>query len=174
MAEAATVLFWVGAAASTVSTLSEASAQAQVEHRRERQLKLEKKSAELAAMQEENDRLRELTEVNAEAIASTGILDPFSSPSLLALRKANMKTAQKDVRNIYTNLALERAKISAAIAISRKNRHAIVRGGILKAVSILATGGYTQARLGDPDSTTAFVGTGSKTGGGASKAGVLN
>ena len=153
MAQAAAALPWLyaaGTALTVYSTLDAASAQAQMEDRRQRQLAIEGKSAELAARQEENQRLRELTEANADAIASgvgSGILDPFASPSLLALRKANMATAFKDIKTIQQNLAIDRARISAEIAISRKNRKAAIRGGILQAAGTLLQAGLTMSAL---------------------------
>ena len=178
MAQAAVLLpymYYTAAAVSVYSTLSEASAVAQAEHRRQRQLNLEKKNAELSALSEENQRLRELTEANADVIASSSILDPFASPSLLALRKANMKTGLKDMENIRFNLAVDRARISAQIAISKKNRKAAINGGILKAAgTIMSTiaggqqlfgktppGGAEIAKSGSKLSTTSkSVGTG--------------
>lgn len=133
-------LYYAGVLVTAGAEVYNASIEAQNEDARAQQLELEKRAAQIRALDEETERLRELNEVNAEAIANAGSLDPFVSPSLLALRKANLKTAQKDVENIRFNLAVERAGIMAAISIAKRNRKAAIRGGILSALGTLGQG----------------------------------
>lgn len=137
------VIFYLGVAASAAGQVVAAENTRKNEQRRQIQLKLEMKNAELAALDEENERLRMLDLANSEAIANAGNLDPFASPSLMALRRFNFEIANQDIANIRTNLATSRAGFSMQLAISRSNERTARTTGILGALGTIGQGAAT-------------------------------
>jgi hypothetical protein len=124
----------VGAAASAIST---ARGIEETEDLRQQAIRNEIRSAEIQAEQEEIDRRRELAFANSEAIVNAGNLDPFGSPSLLAIRRSNLVQTEKQVRNIKINLSLAKAQGSNSILASQIRSHTARTTGILDAASSL-------------------------------------
>lgn len=134
------VAFYFTIAASATAQIVQARNVAENEALRQRELKNERRQAELAALDEENERLRMLDAANSDAIARAGSLDPFASPSLLALRAANFRTANQDIANIRTNLASTQASVSTRIMISRNNARTAMQSGLLDALATAGSG----------------------------------
>lgn len=149
MAEAALIIAFTASAAATVLDVQSTRAD---EKLRRQQLAREKKNAELAALDEENERLIMLQAANSDAIARSGNLDPFASPSLLALRDANLREASKDLANIQLNLATSRADISTRIAISKRRSRVAKTSGILNIIGQGASAAFSASQLGKPSS----------------------
>ena len=146
MAQAGAIVYYIAIGAMAAGEVYQAKTTAENAAERIRQLKNEKKNAELAVLDEEVNRMRMLREANADAIARAGNLDPYGSPSLLALRQVNFRMANEDVKNLYANLATERAQISAMIAINKQNIKSARVQGLLGAVSALGQGYVTGAK----------------------------
>ena len=86
----------------------------------------------------------------------SGNIDPFSSPSLIAIRQANVKTAKKDLANIQHNRATERAKFAMEIAVSKQRQRAAMVSGILAVGSTLLSGYATAQSLGGGGATGSY------------------
>ena len=68
------------------------------EELRQRELESERTSAELAALEEENERMQELRYANADLVTSfSGSATEVTGPSILALRKYNLSQTEKDL-----------------------------------------------------------------------------
>jgi hypothetical protein len=122
---------WVGYILLAAGTAVQVDAQVQEERGRRRQLRLELKNAEIAAIDQENERLKALTLANSEIIAGAGGVSPFGA-SLLAARKENFRTAEQDITNIRHNLLSARAGTSAAIMLSKSRSSAAITSGIFE------------------------------------------
>ena len=94
--------------------------------------------------------------LDADVIAMSGNIDPFSSPSLIAIRQANVKTAKKDLANIQHNRATERAKFAMEIAVSKQRQRAAMVSGILAVGSTLLSGYATAQSLGGGGATGSY------------------
>ena len=105
-----------------------------------RQLKLESKNATLAALDEETRRLQDLNFANSDVVANAGNLDPYASPSLIAIQQRNRALAEMDMDNIRANLAMQRAAIMSEISITRRNGRAAVTSSIINAAGTIVGG----------------------------------
>jgi len=113
---------------------------------RERVLKEELRSNELAALDEENERLIALREANDEILANAGGIEAWASPSLLAARIWNFQVGFKDIDNINFNRANVRSGISARIGVLQRNSRATLTSGILQVIGT-ATSTINQGAL---------------------------
>jgi hypothetical protein len=125
------------AGAGTAYSVSEQNAESR---ERQRLLEEELRGEELAALDEENERLKELRLANQEIIAGSGNIDPYASASLVAARRFNFQTTLDDVANIRYNITSYRRSVSARIGIFRRNRSAATTMGMLNVASTLAQG----------------------------------
>ena len=141
------IFYYIAAAAAATGAIVNARNQQRNEAIRQQLLEQERTNAELAALDEENQRLALLAYANSDVIANAGNIDPFASESLLALRAEQHREANVDIGNIRTNLATSRANVSAMINISRHNSKVAGQIGILDAVSHIASGIAQGSRL---------------------------
>ena len=123
--------YYLALGATAVGTAIDIDQQRRDAHERERQLKEEKQAEELIALDQENQRLRELREANDEIGAFANGIDAFASPSLIAARQYNFKVANEDIANIRLNLATGRSGIDRQIGILRSNRSTLKTSGFL-------------------------------------------
>lgn len=100
--------------------------------RRQMILEQELRTNELAALDEENQRLIALREANDEMLANSGGVDAWASPSLIAARAFNFKMGFEDIENIRFNQLNSDAGISARIGILKSNSHATLAAGIFQ------------------------------------------
>lgn len=139
------VAFYIAVAAMAVGEVYQGQVVKRNMEDRNRQLKLESKTASLAAMDEEVRRLQELNYANSDVIARAGNLDPYASPSLIAIQQRNRALAEMDMANIRLNLQNQRAALTAEMAINvRKGRSAVTASLINAAGTVI--GGVAQGQ----------------------------
>ena len=136
-----------GTAVTTIDTIN-------ANKRREMILEQELRSNELAALDEENQRLIALRLANDDMLARSGGVDAWASPSLIAARAFNFKMGMEDIENTRFNLAGQRAGISARIAILKSNSRAIAVAGIFEVAGIAAGGLDARSKLTKTPMTT--------------------
>lgn len=151
------------AAGAAVTTIDQINAN----KRREQILEAELRSQELAALDEENQRLIALRLANEDMLVRAGGVDAWASPSLIAARSFNFQMGMEDIENIRFNLSAARAGISAKIAILKDNSRATATAGIFEVAGIVAGGFDAKSQLGKT-STIKSVPTGG--GGGINEA----
>jgi hypothetical protein len=137
--------YMAATAAGTAVTVSE---QVNANKRRQMVLEQELRSNELAALDEENQRLMGLRLANEEITVGAGGIDAWASPSLIAARHFNFQMGMEDITNIRTNLAATRAGISAKISMLKSNSRASILGGIFDLAGIAANTAYGAKQLG--------------------------
>jgi hypothetical protein len=131
--------------------------QDQIAANRERQkiLEQELRSNELAALDEENNRLIALRLANDDMLVNAGGVDAWASPSLIAGRAFNFQMGMQDIANIRFNVADSRAAISARIGILQNNSSAIKTAGIFEVAGIFAKGASSASLLAKSTTTPA-------------------
>lgn len=127
-----TAIYYIYAAAAAAGTAVTVANQVDANRRRQAILEQELRSNELAALDEENQRLIALREANDELLANAGGIEAWSSPSLIAARSFNFQMTGEDVENIRYNLASFKAEASARIGILQRNSRAAVVSGIFE------------------------------------------
>lgn len=150
-----------GTAVTTMDTIN-------ANKRRQMILEQELRSNELAALDEENQRLIQLRLANEEMLANSGGVDAWASPSLIAAREFNFQMGMEDIENIRFNVASARAGISAKIGILKANSRATAAAGIFEVAGIVAGGLDAKSKLGKT-STTKAIPTGGGGGANATK-----
>lgn len=115
-----------------------------VQANRQRQAILEQelRSNELAALDEENQRLIALREANEEMLARAGGVEAYASPSLIAAREFNFKMTHEDIGNIRLNMLDARATISAKISMLKRNSRMTIAKGIFDIAALGAQAKY--------------------------------
>jgi len=129
-----------GTAVTTIDTIN-------ANKRREMILEQELRSNELAALDEENQRLIALRLANDDMLARSGGVDAWASPSLIAARNFNFQMGMEDIENTRFNLSSERAGISARIGILKSNSRATAIAGIFEVAGIVAGGLDAKSKL---------------------------
>ena len=137
--------YYLALAATATGTAIDINQQRRDAHARERQLEEEKRAEELIALDQENQRLRELREANDEIGAFASGIDAFASQSLIAARQYNFKVINEDIANIRMNLATGRSGIDRQIGILRSNRSTLKTSGFLGILGHVS-GGISQGR----------------------------
>ncbi len=129
----ATYFYLAAMAAATAVTVSD-----QISANKQRQaiLEAELRSNELAALDEENQRLLALRFANDDMLTHAGGVDAWASPSLIAARHFNFQMGMEDIENIRHNLTTSRATISARIGILKANSRATLTAGIFEIAGI--------------------------------------
>jgi hypothetical protein len=130
-----------GTAVTTMDTIN-------ANKRRQMILEQELRSNELAALDEENQRLIQLRHANEDMLANAGGVDAWASPSLIAARAFNFQMGMEDIENIRFNVSSARAGISAKIAILKSNSRATAAAGIFEVAGIVAGGLDAKSKLG--------------------------
>ena len=131
--------YWL-LAATAVGTGVQVDAGLQSSYRQEQLDKEEQKAQELIALDQENERLRDLRSANDEIGVRAGGIDAFASPSLIAARQFNFKMVNEDIQNIRLNLQARRSGLHTRIGILGSNRTALKGGGFLALVNSFAAG----------------------------------
>ena len=131
--------FYIMMAAAAAGTAVSVSDSINSNRERQRVLEQELRSNELAALDEENERLIALREANEEILAGAGNIDPYASPSLLAARAFNFEMGMQDIENIRFNVANARAGVSARIGILKRNSRVATTKGIFELIGIGAS-----------------------------------
>jgi len=126
--------FYIAMAAMAAGTAVQTIDTMNANKRREEILAQELRANELAALDEENERLIALRLANEEILAGAGGVDAWASPSLIAARNFNFEMGMQDIANLRYNIAGSRAGTSARIAILRENSRATQTAGILEIV----------------------------------------
>jgi len=139
--------FYIAMAAAAAGTAVTTMDTIAANRERERILEAELRSNELAALDEENQRLQMLREANSEMLAGIGHVDPYASASLVAARAFNFRMGMQDIANIRLNIAGARAGISARIGILKANSRASLTSGILSIGSQVAGGMNTGGKI---------------------------
>ena len=139
-----------GTAVTTMDTIN-------ANKRRQQILEQELRSNELAALDEENDRLIALRLANDDMLVNAGGIDAWASPSLIAARHFNFQMGIQDIENIRYNVASTRAGISARIGMLKANSRATLTAGIFEIVGTAAMGYSKHAQLGKTATTTPGV-----------------
>ncbi len=147
-------IYLAAVAAGTAVTVSDTR---NANTRREQILEQELRSNELAALDEENQRLIALRLANDDILVRAGGVDAYASPSLIAARNFNFQMGMEDIENIRFNVASERAGISARIGILKSNSRATFVAGIFEVAGIVAGGLDARSQLGKKK-TTAKIG----------------
>lgn len=139
----ATITSVAGQVVSTLDTIA-------TEKDRQRQLDLEMTNVKLQALDEENERLQELSFANSSIIANSGNIDPFASMSLIAARSFNFRQNEGDLSTIQTNLAASRAQIATQISISKRNIRTAKVTGLLGSFDAVLSGAQASNALKKP------------------------
>jgi hypothetical protein len=143
----ATFYYYLAAAAGTAITVQDQRFANEV---REQQLEEELRTKGLAALDEENERLRSLSFANEELMVNAGGVDAFASPSLIAARNFNFRIGMEDITNIRLNLQTARSGIAARIGILKHNSRAVLTAGIFDIAGIAIGGFDALGQLGKP------------------------
>lgn len=122
---------WIWYVIAAVGTYYTARTSMEAEDERNRQLEADRRSAENLAKAEEVARLEELYYANSDIIANAKGIDAYASPSLTAIRQFNFRMHQQNVDDITDNLVADRAAIGAMIKANRRNKRALLIGGML-------------------------------------------
>ena len=160
----ATFYYFMAAAAGTAVNVQDQRFANEV---REQQLEEELRSRELAALDEENDRLRSLTMANDELLVNAGGVDAFASPSLIAARNFNFKIGMEDITNIRLNLQSARSGVAARIGILKHNSRAVATAGIFEMAGFVLGGLDSLNKLSK--TTTSSIPTGGAGGANATR-----
>ena len=136
---------YAAAAAGTVITVQN---QAYANRMRQQQLEEELRSKELAALDEENQRLMALRDANEQMLIRAGGIDAWASPSLIAARNFNFKMGMEDIENIRLNLQTERSSVANRISVLKANTRATQLAGIFEVAGIFAQGADAYGQLG--------------------------
>jgi heme exporter protein D len=144
-----------GAVITTIDTVN-------ANKRRQMILEEELRSAELAALDEENRRLQQLRLANDEMLARSGGVDAWASPSLVAARAFNFEMGMQDISNIRYNIQADRSGIAARIGILKQNSRATIAAGIFEVAGIAAGAKHSAGLLTKtpPKGTKAISGSG--------------
>jgi len=146
----AQAVFYIGLAAMAGGQIVSANAAAEESRERARILEQELRTSELAAMQDENNRLSALNFANQDIIANAGGIDAYASPTLTALRQFNFRVHNEAVEDLRLNLATARASTSASVRILRNNARTAMTAGILSAAGTLMSGAAKGSMLRSP------------------------
>ena len=123
-------------AAMAAGTVVETTARVNENKERQRVLEEELRSAELAALDEENQRLLALREANESILAGAGGIDAYASPSLIASREFNFRMGMQDIANTRLNIAQKRSATAARIGILKDNTRATRFAGLFELAGI--------------------------------------
>lgn len=129
-------LYYFYAAVAATGVAVQTANQIEANKRREAILQQELQSNELAALDEENERLRAIRYANDEMLAKSGGVEAWASPSLIAMREFNFKVGFEDIQNTRYNIMNERAGIAARIGILKQNTRASIQSGIFQVAQI--------------------------------------
>lgn len=129
-------LYYFYAVVAATGVVVQTANQIEANKRREAILQQELQSNELAALDEENQRLRAIRYANDEMLAKSGGIEAWASPSLIAMREFNFKMGFEDIQNTRYNIMNERAGIAARIGILKKNSRATIQAGIFQVAQI--------------------------------------
>lgn len=140
--------FYLYMAATAAGTVVTTQNQIKTNKARQMQLDAELRSNELAALDEENQRLMALQFANDEMVVSAGGIDAWASPSLIAARNFNFQMGMEDITNIRQNLMATRAGIESRISILKSNTRAARTAGIFELAGIAANTKYGHDQLG--------------------------
>ena len=143
-------IYMAAAVAGTAVTVSDTRA---MNKRREMILEQELRSNELAALDEENQRLMALRLANDEILTRAGGIEAWASPSLIAARNFNFQMGMEDIENIRFNVSSARAGISAKIGMLKANSRATLTAGIFEVAGIVAGGLDAKSQLGKTATT---------------------
>lgn len=143
-------LYYAAAAAAAGAAITEGQAQAAAALERARVLEEELRQTELAALDEENERLKALRFANEQILVNAGGVDPYASPSLTAARQYNFKVAESDILNLGLSTAAARSGTSVQIKILKRNARAAINSGILQAASTMFMAGAEGSMLKQP------------------------
>ncbi len=153
-------IYYIAIAASAAGALIEADNANIQALERARILEQELKTEELRALDEENQRLRDLQLANDLIGVNAGGVLAYASPSLMAARKFNFKLFAEDQANAQLNLATTRAGTSAKIRIFNRNARVALQLGILGAISTVGLGLSKGGELFKPKGKVLKVGKG--------------
>ena len=149
-------IFYVYLAAAVVgagASIRQARLTAETEQLRRQNLRSEIRQAALQAEEEVTNRWLELRQANAEVVVNAGMVDPYMSQSLLAIRKNNLRKTDEAERNIRLNLMFKRAGIANRIAMSEATESTANDVGFLNAASSIlggVAGGMTYGSGSEP------------------------
>lgn len=138
-------IYMAFAAAGTAVTVQD---QRNANRMREMQLNEELRSNELAALDEENNRLMALRLANDELLTNAGGIDAWASPSLIAARNFNFQMGMEDITNLRYNLQGQRSGIANRIGILQANSKAVLTAGIFEIAGIAASAYDAYGKLG--------------------------
>jgi hypothetical protein len=138
-------IYMAFAAAGTAVTVQD---QRYANKARQMQLEEELRSNELAALDEENNRLMALRLANDELLVNAGGVDAWASPSLIAARNFNFQMGMEDITNIRMNLQATRSAVSTRIGILKNNSRAVTTAGIFELAGIGASVYDAYGKLG--------------------------
>jgi len=141
-------LIYYAYAAAAVGTAVTVQNQAYANRMRQQQLEEELRSRELAALDEENQRLQALREANQDILVRAGGIDAWASPSLIAARNFNFKMGMEDIENIRLNLQQARSSVAARISVLKKNTRATQIAGLFEIASIGLNAASAYGQLG--------------------------
>lgn len=140
-------LFYAYIAVAAVGTGISVYNQIDANRRRQAVLEAELRSAELAALDEENQRLQALREANDMMLANAQGIEAWASPSLIAGREFNFRMTHQDIENTRFNLMTEKANIGAKIGMLQKNSRLAVAKGIFDIAQSVFGAMYTKSTL---------------------------
>ncbi len=152
MADPGTALFYFAMAATAAGTAVSTIDTINANKARQRILEQELRTNELAALDEENQRLIALREANDELLVNSGGIEAYGSPSLIAARAFNFQMGMEDIENIRFNQKSSEAGISARILILKSNSHATLTSGILQIAATAFSAGSKYQQLKKPPS----------------------
>ena len=132
MADGGATFFYLAMAATAAGTVVSTIDTINANAARQRILEAELRANELAALDEENQRLIALRLANDEMLANAGGVDAWASPSLIAGRAFNFQMGMEDIKNIRFNQLTSDAGISARISILKSNSRATLTSGIFE------------------------------------------
>ena len=143
------LIYWAyaAAAAGTVVTVQD---QRYANAMRQQQLEEELRSNELAALDEENNRLMALRLANDEMLVNAGGIDAWASPSLIAARNFNFRMGMQDITNIRYNLQAARSGVASRISVLKANSRAVTTAGIFEVAGYAMGAADTYGQLGKP------------------------
>ena len=153
--------FYIAMAAAAAGTVVTTLDTIDANRRRQAILEQEIRSEELAALDEEVQRLRALRMANDELLVGADGIDAWASPSLIAAREFNFKMGLEDIANSRYNVGDVRAGIGARINILKRNTRASAAAGIFEIAGIAASTANASSMLKKPPTgTNAISGSG--------------
>jgi len=146
-------IYIAAAVVGAASSIQQARAVEATEALRQRTIKNEVNQAQLDAVQQATNRQIELTFANADVIVNAGNIDPFGSPSLLAIRRFNQQQTEQAIQNIAITLSLSRAQGSNELLSSGITSSTARTIGILDAASSVLGSAAGAQKLSGPKKT---------------------